>query len=75
MAEECSQPVCESVPEVIWKKSSYSGYNGECVEVANSGSGLVQVRDSKAAPGGPVLQFAQPDWAGFLAWVRRSRGA
>ena len=31
-----------------WHKSSYSGQNGNCVEVARNLPGLVAVRDSKA---------------------------
>jgi hypothetical protein len=48
-----------------WKKSSYSGYNGECVEVA-TGPEEVMVRDSKN-PGGPVLVLTPEAWAEFLA--------
>lgn len=36
-----------------WKKSSYSGNSGNCVEVADLGT-AVAVRDSKD-PEGPVL--------------------
>ena len=46
-----------------WKKSSYCGYNGECVEVASPGR--VLVRDSKA-PHGPVLSFTPGEWRRFL---------
>jgi Domain of unknown function (DUF397) len=35
-----------------WKKSGYSGYSGNCVEVADLGH-AVAVRDSKE-PEGPV---------------------
>jgi hypothetical protein len=51
-----------------WRKSSYSGYNGDCVEVRIV-NGRVQVRDSKN-PGGPVLTFTPAGWARFLAASR-----
>ena len=49
-----------------WKKSSYSGYNGDCVEVATVSD--VLVRDSKD-PEGPRLSFAPAEWRAFLASV------
>lgn len=51
---------------MIWRKSSYSGGENECVEVARTDArGLI--RDSKN-PDGPRL--AVPDLAGFLAVAR-----
>ncbi|SDQ11591.1 DUF397 domain-containing protein [Actinopolyspora saharensis] len=52
-----------------WRKSSYSGGNGNCVEVALGGEG-VSVRDSKE-PAGAVLTVASRQWVTF---VRRLRG-
>lgn len=49
-----------------WFKSSYSGGNDDCVEVAWLGSGRVGVRDSKN-PSGPALDFAPEDWDAFIA--------
>lgn len=46
----------------MWRKSSYSNYTNECVEVADG----VRVRDSKD-PGGLVLAFTPAQWAAFLA--------
>jgi hypothetical protein len=42
--------------------------NGECVEVAIAE--VVAVRDSKAAPDGPVLRFSRVEWAEFIAAVK-----
>lgn len=50
-----------------WRKSSYSGNNGTCVEVAFSGGG-VAARDSKDPDGG-VLVFDRPVWGRFLAAI------
>ena len=48
-----------------WRKSSYSGQSGNCVEVARNLPGLVAVRDSKA-PGGARLLFSPEAWESFL---------
>ncbi|WP_416563071.1 DUF397 domain-containing protein [Nocardia testacea] len=55
-----------------WFKSSYSGTQGDCVEVAWLRSGRVGVRDSKN-PAGPALDFAPADWDAFIARMRGSR--
>ena len=47
-----------------WRKSSYSGNTGNCVEVAIKDS-VVAVRDSKN-PDGPKLTFSSQDWASFI---------
>jgi hypothetical protein len=49
---------------LAWRKSSYSGGNGECVEVSWPVA-RVAVRDSKNATG-PALDFAPARWRGFL---------
>jgi hypothetical protein len=50
-----------------WIKSSYSGYSGECVEVAAGHA--IRVRDSKH-PRGAVLNFTQAEWDTFIGGVR-----
>lgn len=58
-----------NVPGALgWRKSSYSGGNGECVEFAVPGAGAVAVRDSKD-PEGPHLRFTGDAWAAFVAEV------
>ncbi|MFI9270727.1 DUF397 domain-containing protein [Kitasatospora sp. NPDC052896] len=47
-----------------WRKSSHSGGNGACVEVAVPASSTVAVRDSKD-PEGPQLRFSPTAWAAF----------
>lgn len=49
-----------------WRKSSYSSYTGNCVEVATA-VGSVGVRDSKQRGLGPVIEFTRSDWAAFIA--------
>jgi hypothetical protein len=48
-----------------WRKSSYSGNTGNCVEVALNLPGIVTVRDSKN-PDGPALAFTADEWRAFL---------
>lgn len=52
-----------------WRTSSYSGANGDCVEVATTLAGEVAVRDSKDR-GGPALRFSAAAWRAFVAGVR-----
>lgn len=47
-----------------WKKASYSGNSGNCVEVADLG-GAVAVRDSKD-PEGAVLVASREEWHAFV---------
>jgi hypothetical protein len=49
-------------------KSSYSGDNGECVEVAATPAGAA-VRDSKN-PSGHILKFPADQWQDFLAGAK-----
>ncbi|MET8557663.1 DUF397 domain-containing protein [Streptomyces sp. NPDC004959] len=54
-----------------WRRSSYSNQEGgDCVEVADGLAAVVPVRDSKAAPHGPVLTFAAASWRAFVSDVK-----
>lgn len=53
----------------LWRKSSYSGANGNCVEVARFQERALAVRDSKD-PSGPVLNFSAEGWSAFLRGVK-----
>ena len=52
-----------------WRKSSYSGQSGNCVEVARNLPGLVAVRDSKE-PDGARLAVSADAWQAFVRKVR-----
>jgi len=55
----------------VWRKSTRSGGQGNCVEVAETPA-TVGVRDSKDRSG-PVLVFARPDWQAFVDDVKAGR--
>ena len=56
--------------DAAWRKSSFSGEYGNCVEVATLPAGEVAVRNSRH-PGGPALLFTPAEWSAFLGGVRR----
>jgi Domain of unknown function (DUF397) len=56
--------------ELTWKKSSYSGSEGNCVEVAKLPGGGRAVRDSKNTAG-PALRFGSGPWREFVAMLKQ----
>lgn len=52
--------------DATWRTSSYSGGNGNCVEVADNLPAVVAVRDSKDRSG-PALTFTPSAWTTFTA--------
>ncbi|WP_342228445.1 DUF397 domain-containing protein [Nocardia wallacei] len=55
---------------VKWFKSSYSGGDKECVEVAFLSNDLVAIQDSKAHPA-PALVFTTTEWSAFTSAAQR----
>jgi hypothetical protein len=55
--------------QATWRKSSYSGSQTNCVEVARF-PGVAGVRDSKARHSGE-LRVSRAAWSAFLAGVPR----
>ncbi|MEW2353348.1 DUF397 domain-containing protein [Spirillospora sp. NPDC029432] len=55
---------------ISWRKSSYSGQQGECVELASVPSSKVAVRDS-VDPTGPVLTFSKRQLGLFFMEVKK----
>jgi hypothetical protein len=53
-----------------WRKSSFSGNGGDCVEVGDD-TRRVLVRDTKDGTG-PVLRFTPAAWRRFADQVKRS---
>jgi hypothetical protein len=54
-----------------WRKSSRSGYNGNCVEFAQLGNAIA-VRDSKN-PTGPALLFTPTEWKHFIDAAKQGK--
>jgi hypothetical protein len=52
-----------------WMKSSYSGPQGNCVEVARLPGGEIAMRNSRH-PAGPALIFTGAEWDAFLSGAR-----
>ena len=60
-----------SSSRAAWRKSSYSGANGNCVQVAQPRADLVAVRDSHDTHG-PQLAFSPRQWQAFTRTVKRA---
>lgn len=52
---------------ITWRKSTASGHNGNCVEIAAVGDSIV-IRNSRS-PFGSVLSFTRQEWGAFLKAV------
>ncbi|MFD9504808.1 DUF397 domain-containing protein [Streptomyces sp. NPDC060035] len=68
MKDRKTQLYSMDLTEVIWRKSSASAGEHECVEVAELPDGGRAVRDSKN-PGRAPLCFTASEWAAFRTGV------
>ncbi|GGK69059.1 hypothetical protein Sme01_14420 [Sphaerisporangium melleum] len=59
---------------LAWQKSSYSGTDDNCVEVARLPLGGLAIRDSKN-PTGPALRFTAGEWHTFITGMKADRFA
>jgi hypothetical protein len=62
-------PRLTDLSHAIWHKSTYSGQNGNCVEVARVLPGLVAIRDSKD-PDHPALLVSRDAWRTLIEGTR-----
>jgi Domain of unknown function (DUF397) len=58
----------DTIDSDAWRTSSYTGTNGNCVEVAGTG-GAVLVRDTKDRDG-VALSIPSDAWASFAASLK-----
>lgn len=52
-----------------WRKSSHSGYQGNCVEIADLARHGIAVRNSRD-PGGPALIFTRSEFVAFVRGIK-----
>ncbi|MFH9353796.1 DUF397 domain-containing protein [Kitasatospora sp. NPDC017646] len=62
-------PGRNDLKQASWRKSRFSGNQGNCIEVADGLVDIVPVRDSKD-PGGPALVFPADAWTSFVAAIK-----
>ena len=55
---------------ILWRKSSYSGSNGSCVETA-SGDGVILVRDTTGRDRA-IVTVSAAAWEQFTAAIRQA---
>lgn len=55
--------------DLTWTKSSYSGGQSDCLEVAHGTANVLPVRDSKR-PTGPALTIRHAAWTAFITGVK-----
>jgi hypothetical protein len=56
-----------------WRKSSFSNYNGSCVEAGRLQPGFIGVRDTKDNSSGPVLIFTDREWSAFISGAKEGQ--
>ncbi|MFB7124920.1 DUF397 domain-containing protein [Kitasatospora sp. NPDC056273] len=62
-------PGRDNLKHAAWRKSKFSGNQGNCIEVADGFTGTVPIRDSKD-PNGPALVFQAAAWSAFVTALK-----
>lgn len=57
------------ISEFQWKKSTYSGNSGQCVEISVTHGERVSIRDSKY-PYATMLRFSPHVWSSFVGGIK-----
>jgi uncharacterized protein DUF397 len=57
--------ISPDLSRAVWRKSSRSSSEPNCVEIAHLPASLTAIRDSKN-PTAPALTFPTPSWSRFL---------
>ncbi|MBT2609915.1 DUF397 domain-containing protein [Streptomyces sp. ISL-87] len=57
------------ITQPAWRKSTYSGQNDNCVEVATNVPGAVSVRDTKDHSQG-AFEASPGAWSAFIGFAR-----
>jgi hypothetical protein len=70
---EFLDPPIKIVIGTSWRKSSFSTYNGNCVQVGCLENGLIGVRDTKHHGRGPVIGFTRDGWDAFIDGIRAGK--
>ena len=70
MSVYCNGVAASSLAGASWIKSSESGPEGNCVEIARLGSGEVAVRNSRH-PEGPALVYTRSEIAAFVLGAKK----
>jgi hypothetical protein len=60
----------QPLTELAWRRSSFCGSHGSCVEVADMPDGGVAIREGEAPGTGPVLFFSHDEWEAFVGGVK-----
>jgi hypothetical protein len=61
------------ISRASWQKSSFSQYNGNCVEISRLLPDRIGIRDTKDNDTGPVLIFTGAEWDAFIAGAKEGQ--
>ena len=61
------------ISRAVWRKSTFSNMNGNCVEMGRLLPDRIAVRDTKDNGTGPVLIFTQAEWDAFISGAKEGQ--